>query len=118
MWRRLTPKHLRWTPAGVAGSWTTEALLSVEGPARPSASGGGGDRQPVQRLGDAQPVADLIQAAAAAGARSAGVADLLLRARPGGDGLGQFGLADGEADADVHGVTLPGVRPPAAEVRR
>src|SRR4051794_19386200 len=85
--------------------WITRAspcmgLLLGPGCAEASCSGGRGDLQPVQRVGRAQPVADPVEAVAAAGAGRAGVADLLLGARAVGDHVRQLGLADGEADAD------------------
>src|SRR4051794_19378594 len=65
-------------------------------------SGDRADLQAVQRVRRAQPVADPVQAVAAPGAGGAGVADLLLGARTGGDDVCQRCLADGEADAGVH----------------
>src|SRR5215213_8057976 len=69
-----------------------------------------GHLEAVQRIGRAQPVADPVQAAAAAGAGVAGLADLLLCARAGRDDGVQRRHADGVADAGVHAGVLRGSR--------
>src|SRR4051795_11179047 len=78
-------------------------LLLVLGCQEASGSRDRGDLQAVEGIGRPQPVADPLEAVAAAGARAAGVPDLLLRARTVVENVCQLGLADGEADADVHG---------------
>src|SRR5688572_4695019 len=91
----------------IAASWGSVVGGSGE-PTGRSRRGGGRLRdgrrhlEAVQRVGDAQPVADAVQAPAAAGAGVARLADLFLGPRTRGDDGVERPVADGVADAGVH----------------